>query len=83
MSACAYLRLQSGPAGVEARVVEVAGELESELLLDADPRPEALQLVAQPPVRPLPVAGGLQGLQFQSGLKPWRQLLNTQEDGQR
>ena len=85
MSVCAHLRLQSGPAGVEARVVEVAGELLPELLLDADPRPEALQLVAQPPVGPLAVAGGLrqQGLQFAISTRPNVLVPITEYNGSR
>ena len=58
---CSDLRLEPRPTGVEAGVVEVAGELLPELPLDVDPSAQPLQLVAQPPVGALPVAGGLKG----------------------
>ena len=57
-----YLRLEAGATGVEARVVEVAGEFLAEVPLDVDPGAEPLQLVAQSSVRALPIARGL-GLQ--------------------
>ena len=53
------LRLEPRPTGVEAGVVEVAGELLPELPLDVEPCAQPLQLVPQPPVRPLAVASGL------------------------
>ena len=37
-----YLRLEAGPTRVEAGVVEVAGELFSEVPLDVDPGAEPL-----------------------------------------
>ena len=51
--------MEPWPTGVEAGVVEVAGELLPEPPLDVDPRAQPPKLVPQPPVRALPVASGL------------------------
>ena len=51
--------MEAGPTGVEAGVVKIAGEFLAEVPLDVDPGAQPLQLVAQSPVRALPVARGL------------------------
>ena len=56
---CNYLRLEAGPTGIKSGVVQVAGELFTEVALDVSPGAEPLQLVSQPSVRTLTIARSL------------------------